>query len=173
MLKPDAVQRNLVGEVIARFERAGLKLIALKMLNAPLDICEKHYPAEPELLKRFGENTIRGFAELGKDVKAEFGTEDAAELGKMVRGWLMDSITSSPVVAMVWEGNHAIKSIRKIVGSTIPGEAPAGTIRGDYSTDTPDVANAEHRSLFNLVHASGNPEEAKFEVGLWFPELNK
>jgi len=171
MIKPDGVKRSLVGEVVGRFERAGLKLVALKMLTPARELCEKHYPGTPELLKRLGDNTVRGFGEIGKDVVKEFGTNDPIELGKLVRGWLMNSISSSNVVAMVWEGNNAITNIRKLVGSTVPSEATPGTIRGDFSTDSPDLANTEHRSLYNLIHASGNAEEAKFEVGLWFPEL--
>ncbi len=171
MLKPDAVRNRAVGAIISRFERVGLSLKAMKMLVPPSEITEKHYPATQELLKRFGENTLRGFAEIGKDAKVEFGTDDPVELGKLVRGWLMNSITSAPVIAMVWEGNNAVKNIRKLVGSTIPSEAAAGTIRGDFSLDAPDMANSELRSLYNLIHASGNLEEAKFEVSLWFPEL--
>jgi nucleoside-diphosphate kinase len=171
MIKPDGVQRGLVGQIISRFEAVGLRLVAMKMLIPARAITEQHYPGTPELLKRLGDNTIRGFGEIGKDVVKEFGTNDPIELGKLVREWLMKSITTAPVIAMVWEGNNAIKNIRKLLGSTVPSEALPGTIRGDLSVDSPDVANTEHRSLYNLMHASGNAEEAKFEIGLWFPEL--
>jgi nucleoside-diphosphate kinase len=173
MIKPDGVNRALIGTLISRFETAGLKLIGLKMLRPKRDIVGKHYPATPALLKRLGDNTIRGFGEIGRDVKKEFGTNDPIKLGKMVREWLIQSLTSGDVVAMVWQGNNAIKNIRKLLGSTVPSEALPGTIRGDFSLDSPDVANMEHRSLYNLMHASGNVEEAAFEVALWFPELKK
>ena len=171
MIKPDGVQRGLIGQIISRFERAGLRLVAMKMLTPSREVTGQHYPDSAELLKRMGDNTIRGFTEIGKDVTKEFGTNDPIQLGKLVREWLMNSITTAPVVAMVWEGNNAIKNIRKMLGSTVPSEALPGTIRGDLSVDSPDVANAQHRSLYNLMHASGNAEEAKFEISLWFPEL--
>lgn len=173
MVKPDGVRRNLVGAIISRMERAGMRLVAMKLMVPEVALVSKHYPDTPELLKRLGDNTIRGFGEIGRDVQKEFGTSDATELGKLVRGWLVNSIAGNTVVAMVWEGNNVIKNIRKILGSTVPSEAAAGTIRGDFSMDTPDMANTEKRPLNNLMHASGNAEEAKFEVNLWFPELAK
>lgn len=173
MVKPDGVKRGLVGQIIARFERAGLQLVGMKLMVPSRELVSQHYPGTPELLKRLGDNTIRGFGEIGRDVQKEFGTTDPIELGKLVREWLMNSIGGSAVVAMVWQGNNAIKNIRKLLGGTVPSEALPGTIRGDFSLDSPDMANLEHRSLNNLMHASGNAEEAKFEVNLWFPELNK
>lgn len=173
MIKPDGVKRSLSGEIISRFEKAGMRLVGLKMMVPARELVSQHYPGTPELLKRLGDNTIRGFGEIGRDVVKEFGTNDPIKLGEKVREWLMNSIGGQTVVAMVWEGNNAIKNIRKILGSTVPSEAAPGTIRGDYSIDSPDMANLEHRSLYNLMHASGNAEEAKFEIGLWFPELGK
>lgn len=171
MLKPDAVRRRLVGQIIARFENADLKLRAMKLMIPSRELVEKHYPATLELLKRLGDNTLRGFAEIGRDPKKDYGTNDSTEIGKLVRGWLIDYICSSEVLPMVWEGNHAVKVIRKLIGSTIPTDAAPGTIRGDFSIDSPDMANTAGRAIANLVHASGNFEEAKFEIGLWFPEL--
>ncbi len=173
MVKPDGVKRGLIGQIISRFERAGMRLIGMKLMVPSTEIVSQHYPGTPELLKRLGDNTIRGFGEIGRDVQKEFGTTDPVELGKLVRGWLVNSIAGQTVVAMVWEGNQAIKIIRKLLGGTVPSEALPGTIRGDFSLDSPDIANTEKRPLNNLLHASGNAEEAKFEVNLWFPELNK
>ena len=171
MVKPDGVSRGLVGEMIRRFENAQLKLKTIKIMSAPASLLDKHYPATPELLKRLGDNTVRAYAGREKDMITDYGTQDPVELGRLVRKWLIEYVCSGPVVPMVWEGNHAIKVIRKIAGVTVCAEAAPGTIRGDYSTDSPDLANFERRPIKNLIHASGNAEEAAFEVGLWFPEL--
>jgi len=154
-------------------ESTGMRLVAMKMMVPEVALVSKHYPDTAELLKRLGDNTIRGFSEIGRDVQKEFCTTDSTELGKLVRGWLVGSIAGNTVVAMVWEGNNVIKNIRRLLGSTVPSEAAPGTIRGDFSLDSPDMANTEKRPLNNLMHASGNAEEAKFEVNLWFPELAK
>lgn len=173
MLRHDVVSSGKVGVILERFERAGLSLKAIKLTTPSKELLEKHYPATPELLKRLGQNTVTSFAAMGRDVVKEFGSSDPEELGKLVRKWLIDWNSEGAVVAAVWEGNNAVKNIRRLVGPTIPMEAPAGTIRGDFSLDSPDLANGEHRPLHNIIHASGNAEEAAFEIGLWFPELKK
>jgi nucleoside-diphosphate kinase len=89
----------------------------------------------------------------------------------MVRTWLTEFLLSSPVVPMVISGNRAIETVRKIIGSTLPVAAAPGTIRGDFSSDSPDLANAERRPVKNLVHASGDPDEAAREIALWFPDF--
>ena len=89
----------------------------------------------------------------------------------MVRKWLTEFMLSAPVVPMVISGNRAIETVRKIVGATLPVAALPGTIRGDFSSDSPDFANTEQRPVRNLVHASGDQEEAEREIKLWFPEL--
>jgi nucleoside-diphosphate kinase len=104
------------------------------------------------------------------DAKDQFGTDDAAKIGGEVRQWLVDFMRSGPVFAMVLEGPHVIEVVRKLVGSTLPQKANPGTIRGDHSYDSPHLANANARPIKNLVHASGNVEEAEFEIGLWFAE---
>ena len=86
----------------------------------------------------------------------------------MVNNWNKDFLTSGPVVAMVWEGNHAIDNVRRLVGATLPTFAAPGTIRGDYSVDSPVLANARKRAVKNLIHASGEPKEAELEIDLWF-----
>ena len=173
MVKPDGVKRSLIGEIIGRFERAGLKLLGMRMQMPPRGLLERHYPATPELLKRLGDNTVRAYAGRETDLLKDYGSQDPVELGKLVRKWLIDYMSSGNAIPMVWEGNCAIKVVRKLLGATVPVEALPGTIRGDFSTDSPDVANAEFRAVQNLVHASGNAEEAAFEVELWFPELKK
>ena len=171
MVKPDGVERGLVGEIIATFERAGLRIVRLRMVRATRELVQKHYPDTEEWLSIVGGKTIEGYEEIGLNAKAELGTDDAVEIGKMVKGWLVDFITSGDVVAMVLEGNAAVRNVRRIVGATIPVKADPGSIRGRFSLDTPDAANREKRPVKNLIHASGEVEEAKFEIGLWFPEL--
>lgn len=170
VVKPDGVQRGLVGEILARFERAGLKVVALKMLQAPRDLLERHYPEDDQFLRTIGGKTKEAFEAYGLDVRERMGTDDPLEVGRRVRGWLIDFMTSAPVVAAVVEGVHAVSAVRKLVGKTLPIFAEPGTIRGDWSTDSPTLANLEQRPVRNLVHASGTAEEAEFEVRLWFRE---
>ncbi|MDR7418992.1 MAG: nucleoside-diphosphate kinase [Armatimonadota bacterium] len=167
-LKPDGVQRGLVGDVIGRFERAGLKIVGLKMLTASADLLERHYPSHEGFLRTLGTKTREAFEAAGRDVHAETGTDDPLVIGRQVRQWLLDFVASGPVVAFVLEGTHAIAVTRKLVGDTLPFRAAPGTIRGDLSADSPTVANLQKRPVRNLVHASGTPEEAEFEIALWF-----
>ena len=171
LLKPDAVQRGLVGEIISRFEQAGLKLIATKMVTPSEDLAHQHYPRErKEFIKGMGHKTLESYQEAGHDPTANFGTEDPHEIGLQLQKWLVDFLVSGPVIALVLEGKNAIKQVREIAGHTIPAKAEAGTIRGDYSDDSAIAANAEKRSIKNLVHASGDKAEADFEIKLWFTE---
>jgi nucleoside-diphosphate kinase len=171
LIKPDGVQRGLIGQVLARFERAGLKIIALKMVWADRSMAGKHYPdSRTEFLKGMGEKTLATYEKYGKDPNEELGTMDPLEIGRMVNSWNMDFITSGPVVAILLEGLHAIDNVRMIAGNTLPTFAEPGTVRGDYSLDSPALANANKRAVRNLMHASGNPEEAKYEQELWFRE---
>lgn len=172
MIKPDGVRRNLVGEIISIFERVGLKIAALKMMRPTKELVFKHYPEDEGWFSEVGEKTIDGYKELGLDVKNEFGSDDSIEIGRMVKEWLIDFISSGNVVAMVLEGNAAVKNVRRLCGNTFPIFADPGSIRGRYSLESPDSANAEKRPVQNLVHASGKPEEAKYEISIWFPELS-
>ena len=141
LVKPDGVQRCLVGEIVARFERAGLKLVGMRMVWCDKEHAMKHY-TEDITLRR----------------------------GEHVRRKLIDFLTEGPVVALCLEGIDAVEVVRKIVGSTEPKTAPPGTVRGDYAHMSYAHADASTRALPNLIHASGNREEAKAEVGLWFSE---
>jgi len=170
MLKPDCVQRALCGEVLLRFEKAGLKIVAMKMTKPSKELVTKHYPSDDKWLSIVGTKTLESYQKFGIDAKKELGTDNAIEIGKMVKGWLVDFISGSPVIAFVLEGNHSVENVRKIVGSTLPLVALPGTIRGDYAVDSPDLANAKKRPIRNLIHASGSVEEAAFEVSLWFTE---
>ncbi|OHA10017.1 MAG: nucleoside-diphosphate kinase [Candidatus Sungbacteria bacterium RIFCSPLOWO2_02_FULL_48_13b] len=170
IVKPDGVKRGLVGEVIRRIEQRGLKIIALEMIWATRPEIDRHYPKNKAWVTGLGNNTLKTYNEfkIPVDIKKEYGTTDPYKIGLKVRGWLLDFMTEGPVVKIAIEGVHAIRMVRKIVGQTIPAFAEMGTIRGDYSIDSPALANANKRALRNLIHASGNPAEAKNELRLWF-----
>ncbi|MFA5926748.1 MAG: nucleoside-diphosphate kinase [Patescibacteria group bacterium] len=170
MIKPDGVERGLTGEIIKRYEQRGLKIIAMKMVKPSLEHVDEHYPKDDSWIERLGEKGFNTFAEHGIDPKEVMGTDDKKEAGKQVRQWLMDYIADAPVVAMVIEGVHAIDMVRKITGSTLPAKADIGTIRGDYSVDSPAAANLSKRAIKNLIHASETVGEAKHEIGHWFSE---
>tara|TARA_Y100000034_G_scaffold134499_1_gene203094 strand:- start:3582 stop:4166 length:585 start_codon:yes stop_codon:yes gene_type:complete len=170
LIKPDGVERSLVGEVIARFEKVGLKIVGLKLIHPTEEQMDSHYPKDKEWISGMGNNTIRSYKEfdIPTTLKEDYGTEDPYELGVMIRKWLIDFMTSGPIVKMVVEGLNAISMVRKIIGKTVPAFAEPGTIRGDFSVDSPDLANLKKRAVKNLIHASGNKEEAKHEIGIWF-----
>lgn len=141
LIKPDGVFRNLVGKILMRFEDAGLKIIGMKMFWADENFAKKHYT--DDISKKHGEK---------------------------VRNELIGYITEGPVIAIVLEGIDAIKVVRKMVGSTYPNDAPAGTIRGDFAHISKEFANTNNRMVKNLIHASGDEKDAKHEIKLWFKE---
>jgi len=168
LIKPDAFKRGLVGEIISRFERVGLKLEGMKILNATIEIVEKHYPDDKNWIRSVGKKTIDTYEKYNLNIIEDLGTNDALKIGKLVRKWLIQHLTSGPVSVLILSGNHAVEIVRKIVGSTVPLFAELGTIRGDFSIDSPDLSTRERRVLQNLVHASETVEEAKREISLWF-----
>jgi nucleoside-diphosphate kinase len=168
LVKTDGVKRGLIGEVIGRIERRGLKVVALKMVQVGREHLENHFPKSEEWVERLGNKTLKTFAEYNIDpVKAQ-GTADPKEIGKKVKESLFEYLQSGPVVAFVVQGIHAIDMVRKLAGHTLPVFAEMGTIRGDFSVDSPSVANVEGRAIHNIMHASENPEEATNEISLWF-----
>lgn len=169
LIKPDGVKRGLVGEIIHRFERAGLKPVAMKMVWVDEKLVDKHYPNErDEFIRGMGQKTLDNYKDLGIDPMEHAGTNDPHKIGLMINAWNKELLTSGPVVAMVLEGNHAITNTRRIVGPTLPSMASPGTIRGDLSLDSSALANEKKRAIKNLIHASGNEDEAKLEIDLWF-----
>jgi nucleoside-diphosphate kinase len=168
MVKPDGVMRGLVGEVIKRLEQRGLKIVAMKMVQATHDHVDNFYPKSAEWVERLGQKGLKTFSEYGLDPKEHMGTADPAEIGTGVRKALIEFMTIGPVVPMVVQGIHAIAVVRKLAGATLPVFAEPGTIRGDYSIDAPTAANLENRSIYNIVHASETKEEAAHEIGHWF-----
>ncbi|MCS7184142.1 MAG: nucleoside-diphosphate kinase [Patescibacteria group bacterium] len=170
LIKPDGVERGLVGEIINRFEKCGLKIVGLGIVRASKNQIDRHYPKTKNWIENLGNNFIRSCEEnnLKFDLKKDLGVNNIFELGLMVRRWLIDFMCSGPIVKIALEGNHAVEVVRKIIGPTLPYKAPPGTIRGDFSIDSPIVANLEKRALKNLIHASGNIQEANFELKIWF-----
>lgn len=168
ILKHDAVARGLMDEIIRRFERAGLKLMAFKFVQAKDDIAVKHYPTEEAWFRTVGERSLAEYRQKWMDPVKEMGTADPVEIGKLVKKWSVAYLTEGPILATVWEGYDAIKQARKIVGSTNPAAAAPGTIRGDFSIDNVELANALKRPFRNLIHASGDEGEARNELDLWF-----
>lgn len=170
LIKPDGVKRGLVGEIVRRIEQRNLKIIAFAMIKPSREHFDSHYPQNPAWIKRVGEKTLATYQKYGYDAIGELGTSNPEEIGPMVRGWLLDFMTSGPVVKMVVEGVHAIDMVRKIAGNTMPSSAEMGTIRGDYSVDSAASANRDKRAVHNLVHASETPDEAAHEIELWFSD---
>ncbi|MBI5037294.1 MAG: nucleoside-diphosphate kinase [Candidatus Kerfeldbacteria bacterium] len=170
LLKPDTVKRALVGEIVTRFEKAGFKIAGMKMVWVDKSMVAKHYTDDKDYLTSIGNKTLKTYEEYGRDANEEIGTKDPYEIGKMVREWNMDFLSSGPVVALLLQGIHAVDAVRMMVGHTLPRFAEPGTIRGDYSLDSPILANKQKRTIRNMIHASGNVEEAEFEAQLWFRE---
>jgi len=170
LIKPDGVERKLVGEIISRFERAGLRIVGLGIVKPSRKLIDKHYPKTKEWIENLGNNMLKTAEELKVkvDLKKDYGVNNVYELGLKVREWLINYMSSGPVVKIALEGPHAIQVVRKLVGKTIPFLAEPGTIRGDYSIDSPLLANLEMRPVKNLIHASGNEKEAEYELKLWF-----
>lgn len=141
VLKPDAVQRGLVGEVLGRFERAGLKIVGMKMLSPTKEHFHAHYEGISKLISRWGED---------------------------IYNITLSHMTEAPVIAVVLEGVEAVGHVRKMVGTTDPKDSAPGTIRGDYTHVTRNYTNSKGGTLPNIIHASGDPKEAEQEVKLWF-----
>lgn len=168
LIKPDGVQKGLIGEVIKRFEQRDLKIVALEMFAPTLQMIDDHYPKDEAWITRLGHKTLSTYEKYGLDPVASLGSSDPLVLGKMVRGWLLDFMTSAPLVRIVVQGLHAVDMVRKIAGPTLPYAADMGTLRGDFSIDSPALANSEKRAVANILHASETPEEAAHEIKHWF-----
>lgn len=168
MIKPDGVKKGLIGEIIRRFEQRDLKIVALEMFQPTREQIDNHYPKDEKWIARLGEKTLATYEKYSVDPINELNTDNQKEIGLMVRTWLVDYMTSAPLVRMVVQGIHAVDMVRKIVGVTMPYLADMGTIRGDFSNDSPILANTEKRAIMNLIHASETKEEAEHEIKHWF-----
>jgi nucleoside-diphosphate kinase len=173
LLKPDAVQRGLVGEILRRFEAAGLAIIALKMVHPTRDKARGHYPVTEVQLRQMGGKTLETYQNLGIDPEKQLGTSDPLAIGKMIHEWNSEFLSSGPIVAGVLEGVHAVKKVRTLAGKTMPIDAAPGTIRGDFASVSPALSNLLKSSVHNLIHASDNendPAEPLNEIRYWFSD---
>lgn len=166
IIKPDGIQRNLVGEIISRFERVGLKIVGVKMMHATEDLIKNHYTLDPGWFKSVGEKGIKGL--LDKGIEPESLDPDVMAHAVLKR--LVKYMTSGPIIAMILEGAHAAKIVRKITGGTEPLTSDVGTIRGDYVLDSYSMSNDDDRAVRNLIHASGSVKEAEDEIKHWFKD---
>jgi len=166
IIKPDGVQRTLIGEVISRFERVGLKLISIKMMVPTKTHIEEHYTLDPNWRLITGEKTIRSYKEKGLKPPSEDPYKITAKILENLKKYM----TSGPIVLMVWQGAHSVELVRKLVGGTEPLRSDVGTIRGDYVLDSYQMSDTDGRSVRNLIHASGTKEEAEREIKHWFKD---
>jgi len=164
ILKPDALQRSLMGDILKRYERIGLKLVGMKLMVPTVEHIEAHYTLDPEWRRVTGEKRVKAAHAKGETLP----TEDPYEITAVILEKLKKYMTSGPVVCMVWQGAHAVQIVRKLTGGTEPLMTDVGTIRGDYVLDSYVMADEDERSVRNLVHASGSPEEAEKEIAHWF-----
>ncbi len=163
ILKPDTIQRSLMGEVIRRFERTGLKFTAMKMVKASEEQLLKHYNKTDEWFLKKGNRIIDDLTSHGLPVEKE-----PMEYGKDIIRTIVHYMTAAPVVVMILEGNEAVKVVTKLVGTTEPATSDVGTIRGDFTVDSYGHSSYENRAVRNLVHQSESPEEAEREIEIWF-----
>ena len=171
LIKPDGVRRGLVGEVLARFEKVGLNIAAAKLIWVDSEYVGKHYSSDKAYCTAVGKGTLKNYKKYGIDPEEGLGTKNPLKIGRKIRKWNMDYLSSGPVFALLLEGYGAVELVRKMVGNLFPFDSPPGTIRGDFSTDSFITANVERKgSALNIIHASGDKEEAEFERKLWFKE---
>ena len=163
VIKPDGVQRGLMGDILSRFEKAGLKVVAMKMVWPNEELVGQHYTADEKYNSGVGEKALANAKEHGVEMK-----ETALEIGLRIRETNIKYLSTGPVLAMVLEGNAAIQNVRNIIGGTNPLTADIGTIRGDLTIDDFAQADEEGRAVRNMMHASSEPEEAEREIALWF-----
>ncbi|MDP1719374.1 MAG: nucleoside-diphosphate kinase, partial [bacterium] len=164
VIKPDGIQRSLIGEIVGRFERAGLKLVAMKMMVPTPEMVEKHYTVDPNWRVVTGQKTIDAYKKQGKNPPSD----DPMKITEVILGNLKKYMSAGPVIAMVWQGVHSVGVVRKLIGGTEPLTSDVGTIRGDFTIDSYILSDVDGRSVRNLVHASGNTSDAEKEIALWF-----
>lgn len=165
MIKPDGVQRSLMGEIIKRVERTGLKFTAMKFFIPDEKKCWEHYNKDEKWFLEKGSNIVKDLKEAGIAVEKE-----ALEYGRDIIRQLAEFMTSGPVLAMIIEGNQAVGIVKKLVGGTEPLTSDVGTIRGDFTLDSYALSGIDRRAVRNLIHCSDKPEEAEREIKLWLKE---
>lgn len=165
IIKPDGVQRSLIGEIISRFERVGLKITAMKLLVPEAQQCWDHYNKDEAWFQLKGDRIVKNREENKMSID-----KPAIEYGRDIIGQLVTFMTAGPVLAMVIEGNQAVDIVTKLVGGTEPLTSDIGTIRGDYTLDSYELSGIDERAVRNLIHCSDKPEEAQREIKIWFKE---
>jgi len=165
VFKPDIIQRQIVGEILQKFEKKGFKVVAMKMVHISKEFVGKHYIDDDEYHKSIGVKAIKAAEERGEKIE-----KDPVEIGRQVRKWNIEYLSCGPVVAVVFEGHYVIESIRKMIGSTNPASADVGTVRADYTPDSYLLADMQGRTTRTMVHASDCRESAEREIALWFSE---
>lgn len=168
IIKPDGMQRTLVGEIIKRYERTGLKLLAMKMTIPGEAMAVRHYyeVGGDSWITEVGRKAAAAYEKKG--LKSPFATFE--DNGRAILKANAKYLSSGPVVAMIWQGNQAVDLVRKITGTTEPASSDVGTIRGDFTLDSYAMADTDSRSIRNLIHASGTVEEAEKEIKIWFKD---
>jgi len=164
IIKPDGIQRGLISEIIKRYEQIGLKIVGMKMMVPTKELIEKHYTLDPEWVTKTGLKTIKGYRDKGLIPPHT----DPLKVTAIILKNLVQYMTKGPVIAMVWQGAHAVEIVRKLTGGTEPLTSAVGTIRGDFVLDSYKMSDDDGRSVRNLVHASGSVKEANDEVAHWF-----
>lgn len=170
IIKPDGVKRGLSGTILKRFEQVGLTIVGLTFKQVNTETVVKHYPETDTWFEKVGKRTLTNCAAKNIDVTKVFKTDNAIEIGKTVKKWLISYFQESPVLIVAIEGYEVIEIIRKLSGNTIPLLASPGTIRGDFSHDCIDLANEQLRPLRNIIHASDTIEDGEKEIALWFTQ---
>jgi len=165
IIKPDGVQRSLIGEIISRLERTGLKFIAFKFFVPTEEQCWKHYDKDDKWFEEKGGNIMNDLKKAGMPIE-----KNATEYGKDIIRQLASFMTSGPVLAISLEGNQAVGIVKKIVGGTEPLTSDVGTIRGDLTLDSYAISGVDGRAVRNLIHCSDKTEEAERELKIWFSD---
>jgi len=163
IVKPDGIQRSLMGEILMRIERTGLKFVAVKFLLPKADQCWTHYNKDEEWFMKKGTRIVDDRTAQGLPIEKE-----AMEYGKDIIQSNVDFFTSGPVLAAVIEGNQSVAIVKKLVGGTEPTTSDVGTIRGDLTVDSYALSSIDNRAVRNLIHCSDSPEEAEREIPIWF-----
>ena len=166
IFKPDVIQRQMVGEILSRFERKGFKIVGMRMVWPSEELMAEHYIDDDEYNKGVGESAKKGALSRGEDVAGW----DSLEIGKRIRLRNVEYLSCGPVIAMVLEGNCVIEGVRRLLGKSNPRTSDVGTIRADYSPDSYFLADLDGRATRTIIHASDCIESAEREIPLWFKE---
>jgi len=160
LIKPDAVLRGIIGQIISRFENVGMKIVGMKLIQAEKETLEKHYYKDEKWMQEKGEM-------YKKKLNLPENT-DPVKVGKNLVESLIKDMQTSPIIAIVLEGHNAVMTVKRLTGPTNIDEATPGTIRGDFSHDTFELANRSNRPNLTIVHATDDTKEAQKEIDFWF-----